>query len=49
MRLVSFKTKNLGLLIMIFLKLNLNTRRLLPKAGKPRNTILGFLKKSNVM
>jgi hypothetical protein len=45
MKLVSFKIKNLGLLTMIFLKPNQNIGRLLAKAGKLRNTILGLLKR----
>jgi hypothetical protein len=43
MRPVLFKTKNLGLLIMIFLKPNLNTKRLPAKIRKLKNTILGLL------
>ncbi len=42
MRHVSFKIKTFGVLIMIFLKPNLDNGRLAPKARKFRNIIMGL-------
>ncbi len=43
MKPISFKTKNLGLLTMIFSEPNLDIGGLLTKVGKVRNTIMGLL------
>jgi hypothetical protein len=43
MRHVSFKIKTFGVLIMIFFEPNLDNGRLVPKARKFRNIIMGLL------